>query len=181
MYKLHTQGTPADQLADDMKITVYTKNGKTLVDWTSLLFTMKELITDTGSIRLTNTFGGKMISREPPMAAKDSNWYKGAITYYDDSKRVAGYDCKKALVKTRNGDTATVWYTLKLPPAPFGSQAQFFTMLKGMPLEFNINNEKMIMTVTAEKVSTAAIADSVFNIDTTGYKDIGAEMLKSMP
>jgi len=180
VYSLHTHGMPADQLANGMKITVYAEKGKALVEWASLFFTTKELITDTGSIKLTKTLHEKWISRERPLPGADSNWYKHAITYFEDTKKVAGYNCKKALVIERNGDTTIVWYTPQLPPAPFSAREQFFAMLKGMPLELDISNEKTKMTITAEKVSTEPIADSVFNLDTTGYKDLGAEMLRNM-
>lgn len=171
---------PADQPVNDIKITVYSKKGKALVEWASLFFTTRELITDTGSIMLTKTLHEKWISRERPLAASDSNWYSHAITYFEDTKKVAGYTCKKASVIERNGDTSIVWYTSQLPPAPFSAEQQFFAMLKGMPLQFDITKGKTKMTITAEKVSTAPIADSVFTLDTTGYKDLGAGRLKRM-
>ncbi len=120
-----------------------------------------------------------------------------SITYIDESKKIVGYDCKKALViGTRsNGrsDTTTVWYCpdfkLQNLPSTGGSAAGFggfnvtagangMEELNGFPMQYERNmNRGRKMTVQVTKlVIDKDIADKEFEI----AKDIEIKPMKDM-
>jgi GLPGLI family protein len=105
------------------------------------------------------------------------------ITYTEEKKTIAGYECKKAVVemKDQKGEAqkANVWYTDKLPYNGGGRMNQF-KGLKGAPLEFESNQGPMKMRMTATKVTTTPVADSQFTLSTDGYTEMKAEDLQKM-
>lgn len=117
------------------------------------------------------------------------------ITYIDESKKVSGYTCKKALViGTRsNGsmDTTTVWYCpdfkIQNLPSTGGMAAGFGGVatgsngledLNGFPMEYQRNmNRGRKMTVQVTKlVIDKDIADKEFELP----KDIEIKAMKDM-
>jgi len=120
-----------------------------------------------------------------------------SIVYADDTKKIAGYACKKALVigKRSNGtsDTTTVWYCpdfkLQHLPSTGGAAAGFggFNMtagkngleeLNGFPMEYERTmNRGRKMTVQVTKlVIDKDVADKEFEI----AKDIEIKAMKDM-
>ena len=120
-----------------------------------------------------------------------------SITYIDESKKISGYNCKKALVigKRSNGisDTTVVWYCpdfkLQNLPSTGGSAVGFggFNVtagangmedLNGFPMQYERNmNRGRHMTVQVTKlVIDKDIADKEFEI----AKDIEIKPMKDM-
>jgi len=84
------------------------------------------------------------------------------ITYSKETKNIAGYKCKKAIVTIpADGETPAisneVWYTDKIQ----GGHNQFKT-LKGFPLEYVTDMNGMTVTVTAKNVSKENVSKSMF-------------------
>lgn len=98
------------------------------------------------------------------------------IEYVDESKQIAGYPCKKAIMKDENGAVVmTVFYTDKIK-----NQAQMeFISLQGFPLEYQMTQQNMTMQMTATIVSEESVPDNLFD-KSAGYKDISQEDLKGM-
>ena len=186
-YLTSAQNLPPEYAAmgeGEMKVTF--KNGKTRIDNNSAMGTMI-LITDGKGNALTLMEGpmGKMYiksdlkkdtMKEPP-APK--------ITYVDEKKTVAGYECKKALVemKTASGavETKTFWYTEKIAP-PDGKYSGKMAVpgLKGVPLEFEMKQMGYTVKYTATAVSTSAVPDAKFEQSTEGYTEMDPNMMKGM-
>jgi hypothetical protein len=173
-YNLDVQNSPAAAFISDLKATIYYKQGKSLADLSSSMFSTKTLVTDSGSLTLTTAMGQKFFVRTPAAAA-NNNKPMPDIIYLDSTKEIAGYQCKKAIIKNtgKDGtDSAVFWYTDKLPVVTFGMGADMFKGLKGMPLEYEMNTAAMKIKLTAEKVSTADIPDSTFILSTQGYTEL---------
>jgi hypothetical protein len=116
---------------------------------------------------------------------KDEN--KPKIEYTTDKKMIAGYECTKAILtyaskdKKEKDQKVTVWSTDKLKrpehSAKTGGRNRMgmdFGDLKGLPLEIEMNQsangQDMKVMISATEVSTANIDDSVFTLNTDGYK-----------
>ncbi len=111
---------------------------------------------------------------------------KPKIEYFTDKKTIAGYECTKAVItsigKDKKETKATAWVTdkIKMPDdkAKKGMRGGGGMMdlgdLKGYPLSIessmNQGGMEMKMMLTATEVSTAAIDDKTFTVDTEGYK-----------
>ena len=131
---------------------------------------------------------GNRIDRTPPATN---------IVYVDESKKIAGYDCKKALIistrATGKADTTTVWYCpgFKLQGlssvggnlAGFGSfspQSGLNGMknLNGFPMQFQttMSRGRTITVQVTKLVIDKDIADKEFEIP----KDIEIKAMKDM-
>ena len=119
-----------------------------------------------------------------------------AIVYIDDSKKIAGYACKKALiiaVRSDRSDTTSIWYCtdfkLQNLPSTGGIGAGFggfntsgaptgMDLLKGFPMQYERNMSRgRHMTVEVTKlVIDNDIADKEFEIP----KDIEINAAKDM-
>ncbi len=98
------------------------------------------------------------------------------IEYFNETKKIAGYDCKKAIMKDESGQlTLTVFYTEKIS----NKAHREFGGLKGFPLEYSMPQQEMKVIMTASEVSEESISESIFN-KSEGYRDITQEELQQM-
>ena len=106
---------------------------------------------------------------------KEENVLKN-IEYMDESKTIAGYPCKKAIVKDDGGNvTMTIFYTEKIK-----NQAQKeFVGLKGFPLEYSMSQNNINMVIAANEISPKSVSDNVFQ-KSDGYQDITQADLQRM-
>lgn len=179
-YNVSTENSPMAAALGDMKMMLYYKNGKSLFDMTSSFYSMKTLVTDTGSLLLINAAGQKLFVKQP-VTANQADSIKPAVTYVDETKEIAGYTCKKALVKLPNvADTATFWYAEQLPVVGFGKDAAILKALKGMPLEYEMAAGPLKLKLTAAKVSTDNIPESTFQVSTEGYTEMDKNAMQGM-
>jgi len=181
-YNVAVENTQAAAMLGEMHMVLYYKNGKSLFDMNSAVYSMKSLITDSGTLMLMNTMGQKFYIKQPvqPEPANTDS-IKPSIQYIDESKDIAGYTCKKALIKMPgSADTATFWYAEKLPVVGFGKDAAVLKALKGMPLEYEMTAGPMKMKLTAQKVSTDNIPESTFKLSTEGYSLMDNNTLQGM-
>jgi hypothetical protein len=125
-------------------------------------------------------------------SAKEKDQNKPKIEYLTDKKTIAGYECTKAIItvvgKDKKETKVTVWFTEKLKTNESKNRRSLnlnFGDLKGRPLEIetamNQQGMELKIFVTTTEISTTSIDDSVFKVDTTGYKMITyKEVLEKM-
>ncbi len=99
-----------------------------------------------------------------------------------ETKQIAGYKSVKneLTIKTKEGkeETVNVWTTDEIPTSEVKS---VYKGLKGFPLEYSINQKGMKMTFTTKEIAKETVADSKFDIPTSGYTETTmAELKKSM-
>ncbi len=98
------------------------------------------------------------------------------IEYLDETKTIAGYPCKKAVMKDESGTVAmTIFYTEKI-----SNKAQKeFAGLKGFPLQYSMTQQGISMEMIAESVTKQSVPDGSFS-KSDGYNDITEADLKKM-
>ena len=158
------------------ELTIYIKGSKTRSDIEMPMqnsTTISDSKTKT-SVRLVEAGGNKYkIKNEEPAADKKTP--DATIKYLDETKEIAGYKCKKAEItfkdKAGESHTTAVYYTEEISNQ-MGSdnRSSQFKDLKGMPLEYEIYNERGSMKMTATSVSKEKVPDSKFEIP-SGYKE----------
>jgi hypothetical protein len=109
------------------------------------------------------------------------------IEYLNETKTIAGYECKKAVITTvgkdKKEEKMEVWYSDKFenPNKEGKGRGQgFMKGFKGLPFEFSNAQGGMKFTMIAKAVSTDPIDDSKFNLSTDGYKMMTMDELKAM-
>jgi GLPGLI family protein len=100
------------------------------------------------------------------------------ITYTDSTKTIAGYECKKAVVKKKDGTTTVIFYTDKLP-ATYSMYTGFSKFKGGCPMQFTMSKSGMVMTMVATNVSLNPVSKDIFVIP-DGYQELTADQLKQM-
>ena len=99
------------------------------------------------------------------------------IKYVDgDGKKVAGYNCKRAEIKSEdNKAPIVVYYTDEID----GGLSREFKGLKGFPLEYQVAQQGMVMQVTADKVEKKQLAKSLFEVS-SDYEEMDPAMIEKM-
>lgn len=98
------------------------------------------------------------------------------IEYLEETKTIAGYPCKKAVMKDESGTISmTIFYTDKI-----SNKAQKeFVGLKGFPLQYSTTQQGISMEMIAESVTKQSVPDGSFS-KSDGYNDISEADLKKM-
>lgn len=88
------------------------------------------------------------------------------VEYAKDSKEIAGYKCKKAILKFKDGSAPVeVWYTKDIAiKNPNWSNAYY--KVDGVLMDYKLKKYGLELHFTATSVSEATIDDSYFNIPT---------------
>ena len=88
-----------------------------------------------------------------------------------DTKTIAGYLCKKAIMKQSGMPDMEVYYTEELKSEALSSFNSQFKKLKGIPLEYQIHQQGITMVSSAKEVIKKTISSSVFNAPAGDYKE----------
>lgn len=190
-YVMTMEGLPPEQAAmmGDMETKIFFKDKKTYTEMNSMMYSYKILNDDNGQLFLMDQMGTKYFTRTSK-AELDKNAEVGKdkeprIEYVNETKTIAGYECKKAIVTNtgKEGDIKTdVWYTEKVPYVSQGGGGrkggEMFKGLKGMPLEFSVKQGPMNIKMSAKEVSFEKVPDSKFVLTTEGYTEKKMEDLK---
>ena len=100
------------------------------------------------------------------------------IDYVDETKTIAGYTCKKAIVVMEGFDQEAVfYYTEEIAPLMLSGMEGLH--LKGLPLEYNISMDGMTMVMRASEVKKTTVPDSTFDIP-AGYTEMPDYMKDAM-
>ena len=105
------------------------------------------------------------------------------VTLTDETKEIQGFKCKKAVVTNEEGTESVVWYSEEIIVNKLG-QNYLNSKVPGFPLEFELNQGEMKMTMTStefNKKLDKKLVKTMF--DTTipeGYTEMSPEELSGM-
>jgi hypothetical protein len=105
------------------------------------------------------------------------------IELIDETKEIAGYSCKKAILTNEDGDEMVTWYTNDIEVNTKG-QSYHNEEIPGFPLQFTQNANGLIMTFTAVEVETKLDKKKkkeLFSVEVPdGYTEMTPEELQKM-
>jgi len=107
---------------------------------------------------------------------------KPAIQVTDETKDIAGYKCRKAIITVeKNGKKISfdIWYTNELGGRETNFGNPLYQDIDGMLMEFTFQERTLTMKYSVSKVEKKEIPDSMFEIP-ADYKLTTTEELKSM-
>lgn len=118
----------------------------------SMMTTTTITDSETGeALMLIDGMMGKFASRTTPDDIEEPE-EDVEVELIDETKTVAGYECKKAVLIDDDGNESTFWYTDEiLKPQTDGKY--FKGSIPGMPLEFTVVTPQITMTMTATELS----------------------------
>jgi hypothetical protein len=96
--------------------------------------------------------------------------YQGVVfTKMDEVKQIAGYNCVKTIGKLTDGSTLVVYYCPELT-ALVKDWDPTFTSLRGIPLEYEINSNGVVLNYKAQSVQMTMVSSGNFEMPKSGYK-----------
>jgi hypothetical protein len=186
---VNAEGLPPEYAAyAQQDITTYIKGDKLKSERNGMMGTSVTFYDGQKMISVSETMGNKMgftaTKEELNSAEKNEKSEKPKIEYTTEKKMIAGYECSKAIVtvvgKDKKENKSTIWYTDKImykhheAQKAGGRGMMDLSDLKGYPLamEMNMNQNGMDMKIimTTTEVLTGPLDDSVFVVNTDGYK-----------
>ena len=126
----------------------------------------------TGNVEVLKEYGEKkyLISMTPADWIEANQKYDSVtFSYQDEYKTIAGYSCRKAIGKLKNGETFIVYYTPELIPENQNFQYSNRT-LPGLALEYESNLGKNKVVFSASKISFDPVPASKFDLPKTGFR-----------
>ncbi|GAB4319894.1 MAG: hypothetical protein Kow00127_12170 [Bacteroidales bacterium] len=99
-----------------------------------------------------------------------------------ETRDIAGYACKKAVITYKQDGKAgkqEVWYTTELGEGPGYGNNLLFNQIKGIMMEFAINDSGMTMKMTATRVEKKKVPEKTFDRP-DGYKTVTQQELQNM-
>jgi GLPGLI family protein len=198
VYDMKIEGMPPEQAAmlGDMETKVIFKNGKALTEMSSMMFTNQTLVDENGTLMLMEQMGNKIGVKqtkeemEKEAAKSKEKPADPKIEYTTETKTIAGYECKKALITTvvkdkkeEKTETIELWYSDKFENPNKEGKGRGQSIMKGlngMPFEYSGGQGAMKFKMVAKEVSIDPISDDKFKLSTEGYKMMTMEELKAM-
>lgn len=96
-----------------------------------------------------------------------------------ETKKIAGYDCQKAIAKLKNGSSFTVFYTQELVTENKEYDYQFKT-LPGLPLEYESSVGNLKVKYTVSQISFDPVPMQKFSIPSSGYRELSYQESKQL-
>lgn len=94
------------------------------------------------------------------------------IAYSGETKNILGFECKRAVLRLKNGTTFSLYYATNIIPSVREFQYEFKD-IPGFVLEYeSMEGENKKITYTATKVNISPVPVSKFEIPTSGYRII---------
>jgi len=159
-------------------ITIHIKGDKSRVEQKQMMgsnIIVSDLREKTGFMEM-DMGGQKLRTSITPKEFDTQSSMMPKIEYFDETKTIAGYPCKKAIMTDSTGTISmTVFYTEDIKNQ---AQAQF-AGLKGFPLQYNLTQQNMTMEMIASVINEENVSEEMFK-KSAGYQDITREELQKM-
>ncbi len=106
------------------------------------------------------------------------------ITYTDETKEIAGYDCKKVIITVKEKDSETETEVIAYLADDFSNEGIYFDNpdfkdIKGILLEFEVNSGEIQMKFIATSVNKKNIPEKEFAVP-EGFKETTKDELQEM-
>jgi GLPGLI family protein len=169
-------GNKEPQMADALDggtVTIYLKGSQSRADMVSALG-KETTIHDakTGNAVILKEYSGQKLM----ITLTKENWEQKnkaysdiKFTVTDDTKTIAGYNCKKAVAALPSGKSFTVYFTpdLVITNKEYNNT---FKNLPGVALEYEYENGAMRYKYTLSKIGFEPVSASKFDFPKTGYR-----------
>lgn len=168
----------------------YFKNNKSRMEMTMMMGMTNTTISDAEAgtaVVLMDMMGQKYaVSTDKAASEKENKEMesKAKVTVTNETKMIAGYKCKKAIVEfpseknPKETSKMTVWFTKDIELSK-GYVKGPMSKIDGSVLEFSMNEGPMSMVLSAKEVVKTKVSDDKFIVP-AGYKKVTQDELKQM-
>jgi GLPGLI family protein len=134
---------------------------------------------------LMDMMGQKMVIKmtEEEINAEIDKQQEFSVQQYDETKEIAGYECKKAVISSEdeagNKTSFIVYYTQELGGSALNFDNPMFKNIDGVLMEFEMDQGPMKMKLEAVSVKKENVPDSEFVVP-DGYQELTKEQMQNM-
>ncbi len=156
----------------------FVKEGKAKMEQSFMGGTMVVLFD--GSTSLTETYTDLMGQKIKTIITKEDleksiqNIDVDIQIIKDEQKNIAGYRCKKVILKQTGQPDLTLFISEAIKVKSVMALSPRFADLNGFPLEYSVNMNGMAMLLTAKKVEKKFVEDAAFNPPEGEYRKMSA-------
>lgn len=104
------------------------------------------------------------------------------VELVDETKEIAGYKCKKAILTDEEGNETVFWYTEEIEASKKG-QSYLNENVPGYPMQYQINNGGLVMDMTVTNIAKELSKSDLKLFDMKipeGYAEMTMEELQQM-
>lgn len=101
-----------------------------------------------------------VLTNSTEMEVDEEDAPETTVTLSKEKKEILGYKCKKAIITDQDGNEMEYWYTDKIATVSTDKNSAI-SKLPGMPLEYSVDRDGMIMTFTASAVKESLDAETI--------------------
>ncbi|HWY37358.1 MAG TPA: DUF4412 domain-containing protein [Bacteroidia bacterium] len=188
-YDVKFEGIPAEyaSFVSGSEMKVYFKDKKSRSEFSTPMMTRTTFSDENTSTTLMEQNGQKIYfkRKKEDIEKEMKKMPEPKVTFTDEKKTIAGYECKKAIVESKDekGEIhkAEFWCTDKIEGLTSGGKMNgAFKGQKGAALEFKVSQGPRTMQFIATNVSTSPIPDAKLLPSTEGYTETTYEDFKKM-
>ncbi len=185
-YKVSVSGVSdpqAQAMMQNMVLSIFIKSDKfaTVMDMGMMKIRTVRL-DDNKYVMLMDMMGQKfkMTMDKKQYETKKMNPDNYTVTITDDTKTIAGYNCKKAIIKTKSGESFYAYFTTELKRGGTTTYDGPYSKIDGVLLEYNMEQKGNTMTMTCTSVDLNPVSDDMFTIPETGYTEMTMDQIAKM-
>lgn len=175
-FKVSADSTTDKDLAESLKNStkvVYIKGNSSRTDLISSSFTQSVIYDKTtGSAVVLREFGNNKVMSKLNKAEwqeKNKKFEGFSLSTTSEIKTILGYECKKAVLQTTDGNSFTLYYATAIAPSVKEFEYQFKDV-PGLVLEYELNENGKKINYTASKINLAPVPASKFETPISGYR-----------
>lgn len=193
-YGMTMEGLPPEQAAmvGDMELKSTFKDNKSLLEISTMMMSQQVAFDEKGMTLVIDAMGNKVAVKqtkeqmEKEEAKQKDKPADPKIEYINETKMIAGYECKKAIVtivvgKDKKEEKFDVWYTDKFNYLDKdGKTKGEIKGLKGVPFEYVSFRAGFKSKLVVKEVSVEPVSDDKFKLSTEGCQVMTMEELNAM-
>ncbi|MFY7965878.1 MAG: hypothetical protein ACOVO1_13345 [Chitinophagaceae bacterium] len=174
-YSIVTDSTNSNSFitSNSSSKTVYIKGSDCRTDIISPSFSQTVFYDkNSGNAVVLREFGNNKVMTKLSKAQwieKNSKFEGASITMSGDTKNILGYECKKAVIQTKDNNSITLFFATAITPSVKEFEYQFKD-IPGFVLEYEVQEGSKKIKYIATKINLSPVQASKFDVPSTGYR-----------
>ncbi|GDX51161.1 hypothetical protein LBMAG27_02080 [Bacteroidota bacterium] len=185
-YKVSVSGVTdpqAQAMMQNMMLSIYIKNDKfaSVMDM-GMIKTRTVRLDDNKFVMLMDMMGQKMkmTMDKKQYDSKKLNPDSYSVIVTEDTKVIAGYNCKKAIIKTKDGKSFYAYFTSDLKRATTSTYDGPYSKIDGVLMEYTMEQKGNTMTMSCTSIDFKPVSDDMFVVPESGYTEMTMDQLSKM-
>jgi len=164
-------------------LTLYVKDNKVKSEMITGMFTRKTIkdAEQQKATTLLEIMGQKYAIEQTKEDIQEQIEEQGnpEVQVTDETKEIAGYECKKAVVTSEDGEKQDIYFSPEIGSSALNFDSPAYKQIDGIPLEYRMKTNMFTMKLAATEIEKKKIKEENFAIP-EDYKKVTQEELQNM-